>query len=105
MSSNRPWKTDRFFQGFGDEPKLEDFGVTAEEYDKFARGHSPWNTPLQVIAFIIAVITGLGIGFTYENVGDGFLGRFFIYLGLGAFAGVISELLTRRHPLYRKAKL
>ena len=104
MSNNRSQKTYKSFQGFGDEPKFEDFGITAEEYDKFAKGHNPWNTPLQLIAFVIAVISGLVIGFTLDNAGDGLIYGFFIYLGLGTFMGFTSELLTKRNPLYRKSK-
>lgn len=105
MSSNRLRKTYKFFQGFGDEPKFEDFGITAEEYDKFSKGHNPWNTPMQAIAFVIAVITGVVIGSTAEESFDGLTFGFVVWIGLALVAGAISEFLTRRSPLYRKSKL
>ena len=104
MSNNRPQKTYKSFQGFGDEPKFEDFGITALEYDKFAKGHNPWNIPLQLIAFVIAVISSLVIYFTLDNSLDVFIYGFFIYMGLGTFMGFTSEWLTKRNPLYRKSK-
>lgn len=86
-------------------PVPEDFGITAEEYTKFIEGRNAWNTPLQVIAFVIAVIIGIVIGSAAEEPSDGFTFGFLTWLGLSIAAGVISEFLKRQQPQYRKAKL
>ena len=86
-------------------PLPEDFGITAKEYTKFIEGRNPWNTPLQVIVFVIAVIVGIVYGSAAEDLKDGFTVGFLTLLGLGIAAGAISEFLKRQQPQYRKAKL
>lgn len=105
MSKNRPRQAYKFFQGFGDEPKLEEFGITTDEYTKLKQGADPWTTPRNIIVVIIAIIVGVVSGSAYEDLKAGVGFGFGTLVVLGITAYLITEAFKRSHPIYHKVRL
>lgn len=86
-------------------PRFEDFGITSEEYNKIAKGRNYWNTPLQIVAFAIALTASLISWFLTKDLDQSIVIVIPGFVFLSLCAGAISELLIRRSKSYKRVKL
>lgn len=104
MSKNYPRQA-TLSQGFGGEPKLEEFGITTDEYIKFKKGADPWRTPRSITVIVVAIIVGVVSGSASQDFVTGFTYSWVTLIVLGIVAYLITEAFKRSHPVYHKIKL